>query len=140
MAKLTPEQAQEKHARRLKASLEDMRHGAQQVTVAPGEMAAKKEDKMRAGIINAIDSGKWARKVSGVTLQEWKDAYINKGLGRVSAGIDAASDKTQAFFRQLFAYQDNLKGSLEGMPDLTLEDSIQRMVTWVRGMSEFKPE
>lgn len=140
MAKLTAKEAAEKHSRRLKQSIQDMQRGVENLTVAPGEKAAEKVDKMRANLVAAIDDGTWARRVSAVTLAEWKDAYINKGLGRVSAGIDGAQDKMVKFFDQLFSYQDNLKTQVEGMPDLTLEDSIQRMVTWVRGMSDFKPD
>lgn len=140
MAKLTPAQFREKHARRLKGALEDMRRGVEAVTEAPGAKAAAAQAKMRAKIVEAIDEGKWARKVSGVSLEDWKKSMVEKGLGRVAAGIDGSAAKVEAFAKQLLDYQDRLQGQLEGMPDLTLEDSIQRMVTWIRGMAEFKPE
>ena len=140
MAKLTPEQFREKHARRLKGAIEDMRRGIEQVNEAPGVKAAEAVDKMRARLLQAIDDGKWSRKVSAVSLNEWKQAMLNKGLGRIAAGIDGSADKVEKFAAQLLSYQDNLKAKLEGMPDLTLEDSIQRMITWIRGMADFKPE
>ena len=46
MAKLTPLEFQEKHARRLKASVEDVRKGIDRVTENPCELAAAKQDKM----------------------------------------------------------------------------------------------
>lgn len=140
MAKLTPTEAREKHARRLKAALDDMRKGVEAVTEAPGKKAAASQAKMRASVIASIDSGKWARKVSGVSLEDWKKSMVEKGLNRVAAGIDGAADKVEAFFTQLFPYQDTLQRELDAMPDLTLEDSIQRMTKWVRGMAKFVPK
>jgi hypothetical protein len=138
MSKLTPQQAREKQARRLKASTEDIRLGIQRVNTAPGEQAAAKQEKMREKLVAAIDSGKWASRVKSVTLEEWKTKTASKGIPRIAAGIDEAAPKVEAFFAELFPFQDRLSNELNRMPDLTLEDSISRMTTWVRGMSQFK--
>lgn len=140
MAKLTPQQAREKHARNLKASVPDITIGVGNVTEAPGAKAAAQADKMLTNLTEAVRSGKWARRVGAVSLEAWKADMLNKGVGRIASGIDGAGDKVEAFFEQLFPYQDTLQRKLDVMPDLTLEDSINRMVTWVRGMSEFKPD
>ncbi len=138
MAKLTPAEFQEKHARRLKAAISDMQKGVEAVTQSPTEAAAAKKEKMRAGINAAIDNGKWEQGLKRVTLAEWKDKMLTKGLGRVAAGIDAAAPKVVAFASELLPYQDNLKSELARMPDVTLEDSISRMTTFIRGMAKFK--
>jgi len=137
MAKLTPKQAQQKHARRLKAAIEDITIGVNNVTEAPGKKAAAKSAKMLANLTKAVQDGTWAQRVGDVTLEEWRTHMLEKGIPRISAGIDGAADKTEDFFAQLFAYQATLSGQLKGMPDLTLEDSISRMTTWVRGMAKF---
>ena len=137
MARMTPAEAREKHARRLKASIPDIEAGVDRVTEAPGKKAAAKADKMLAGITESVRNGTWARRVGAVSLEEWKTKMKAKGVGRIAAGIDAAAAKTEDFFAQLFSYQDSIKGKLEGMPDLTLEDSINRMTTWVRDMAKF---
>lgn len=136
--KVNAEQFVEKHARRVKGALEDMRQGVERVTEAPGVRAAKKADKMRANLLEALDSGKWQRRVAAVTAEEWKAAMLNKGVNRVAAGIDAAHDKVRAFAEQLLSYQANLMSQVENMPDLTLEDSIARATAWIRGMSKFE--
>ena len=138
MPKLTPAQAAAKHAMRLKGSVELMRTGIDNVTVAPGIAAAAKSDKMRQNLIEAIDSGRWARNVAAVPLAEWKDRMKNIGIPRIPAGIDAAEAKMVAFYTELFSYQEGLQTQVGAMPDLTLDDNIQRMVTWVRGMSNFE--
>jgi len=137
MAKLTPQQAQEKHARNLKASVPDITIGVDAVTEAPGKKAAAAQAKMKANLNASIDDGTWAARVSAVTLEDWKKQMKEKGIGRISAGIDGAADKTRDFFSQLFAYQDSIKPEIDRLPDLTLEDSINRMTTWVRKMAQF---
>lgn len=138
MAKLTPQQAADKLAKNLKASTQYIQQGVQNVTVAPGKSAAQKQDKMRNNILAAIDSGKWAQRVSSVSLNDWQTQMVNKGIPRIAAGIDAANGKVTDFFTQLLPYQDSLKSQIASMPDLTLEDNISRMTTFVRGMSNFK--
>jgi hypothetical protein len=63
---------------------------------------------------------------------------IDKGINRVATGIDEAADKTEAFFAELLPYQDSIKAKLDKMPDVTLEDSINRMTFQVREMNKFK--
>jgi len=136
--KLTAAQAREKHNRRLKAATEDMRQGAMRVTEAPGKKAAAKKDKMRQNILAAIDSGKWEQRVASVSLEDWQKRFTEVGVGRVAAGIDAAGEDVEKFFEQLFAHQNKLLSQVDKMPDLTLEDSVQRATAWIRGMADFK--
>ncbi len=137
MANKTPAEAREKWQRNLKAAVPDITAGVNRVTEAPGVKAAAKADKMLANLTEAVRNGTWAKRVSGVSLEEWKKLMLEKGIGRIAAGVDGAGDKTEKFFSQLFAYQDTIQGKLKGMPDLTLEDSINRMTTWVRDMAKF---
>jgi ElaB/YqjD/DUF883 family membrane-anchored ribosome-binding protein len=138
MAKLTADEFQEKHARRLKASITDITAGVNRVTTSPMAQAASKQDKMRTNLNAALDSGKWAAGLKRVSLEDWKTKTITKGTGRIAAGIDGAADKVKAFASELLPFQDNLIKKVKAMPDTTLEDSIQRMNTFVRGMSTFK--
>lgn len=136
--RVTPEQFAEKHARRLKASSQDIRAGIERVTVSPTAKAAEQGEKMVARLSESVRSGKWARGLRRVSLEEWKDKTINKGLARIPAGIDAAHDKVVSFATDLIAHENRLLTKIEGMPDLTLDDSIQRATEWMRGMAEFK--
>jgi len=136
--KITPQEYATKHARRLKASVEDIRTGVSRVTESPTAKAAAKEDKMLAGISEAVHSGKWRRGLLRVTLEEWKAKTLEKGIGRIAAGIDAAHDQQVDFATQLFAFENSLLGKIATMPDLTLEDSISRATEWIRGMATFE--
>ena len=139
MAKnLTPQQIAEKHNRRTKAAIEDMRIGVNAVTENPCAKAAAKQEKMKARLIESIDSGKWSASLKRVSLDEWKSKMINVGIARVSAGLDANKAKVEAFFSELMPYVTTLQQKLSTMPDTTLEDSINKMGAWTRGMAQFK--
>jgi len=135
--RVTASEFQEKHARRLKAALEDMRTGVQRVDEAPGQKAAQAQDKMRANLVAAIDNGKWARRVAAVPLEQWKSAMLNKGIPRVSAGIDGAAQKVRDFATQLIEHENRVLTEVDRLPAVTLEDSINRATTWIRRMAEF---
>lgn len=137
MAKMTPAEAREKWQRRLKAAIPDIEAGVDRVTEAPGKKAAAKSAKMLANLTKSVQDGTWAQRVGAVSLEEWKRHMKEKGVGRIAAGVDGAASKAEDFFSQLFTYQDGLQAKLKAMPDLTLEDSINRMTTWVRDMSKF---
>lgn len=138
MPKLTPKEAQEKHALNLKASISYMEKGINRVTEAPGKKAADAQAKMKANLIKALDSGKWASRVSGVTLDEWKGKMINKGLARISGGIDEAAEKTEAFYDKFFPFLDKVAADVNKMPDVTLQDSIARMTKQITEVAKFK--
>lgn len=138
MAKLTAQEFAEKWQRRLQAAAPDIQRGINRVDVSPTQKAAAKKDKMLANVTAAIQNGKWEAGLQRVTLADWKKAATEKGIPRISAGVQNAGPKVQQFASQLLAYQDNLQSQIEGMPDLTLQDSINRMTAWVQGMSQFK--
>jgi len=138
MSRLTPVEFQEKHARRLKASIDDMRKGIEGVTESPTAKAAGKASKMKTNLVASIDSGKWAAGLNRVSLSEWKDKMINKGLNRVAGGIDEAAAKTTAFAADLLPHIDSGVSAIKKMPDVTLEDNIGRMTSFIRHMSKFK--
>ena len=138
MARLTAEEFTEKHARRLKASTEDIRRGVERTTESPTAKAASKKDKMRTNINAALDSGKWEKGLRRVTLDEWKRKTVDVGVGRIAAGIDAATDKVRGFASELLPFIDKVQSDIKRLPDVTLEDNINRMVTFIRGMSKFE--
>ena len=134
---MSAEEFAQKQAARLKNSISDISAGIDRVTESPTAKAAKRADKMVAGVQAAVASGKWASRLQAVSLEEWKKKAKDKGLGRIASGIDGAHDKVVAFASQLLPFEANLADKVNKMPDLTLEDSINRMTYWVREMSKF---
>lgn len=138
MAKLTPAEFADKWQRRIKAAQSDISSGVDATTEAPTKKAAAKKEKMRANINAALDSGKWERGLNRVTLDEWKDKMKTLGVSRIAAGADASGMKVQSFAEELLPFIEARQKEITSMPDVTLEDNIQRMTAFIRGMSEFK--
>ena len=138
MAKLTPVEYTEKHARRLTASVEDVRRGIDRVTESPMEKAAAKKDKMLANLTASVNDGRWERGLKRVSLEDWKTKTRDVGVGRIAAGIQAASAKVTAFAEELLPHIDAGQAKLKAMPDITLEDNIARMTSFVRHMASMK--
>lgn len=137
MAK-NPQQVAKKWVSRLGVSQEEIRQGVQAVTVAPSTKAIQKKDKMVARWMEAVNSGKWERNLGKVTLEDWRQAMLTKGINRIGTGAAAAEGKFAAFMTDLLAYQSNLQNQVNSMPDFNLADSGQRMLAWMEGMSKFK--
>lgn len=125
----------EKWSRRGAQATPDFVKGVQRVRTAPGEMAAAKSDKYLAGIQENLT--KWIRRVSGVSLQEWQRLTVEKGQQRYAQGIAAATAKTTAFWTEFLPVLESTKNAADAMPDLTLEDRINKAVFVMRSLSEF---
>lgn len=138
MSRLTPEEFAEKQARNLKMSIPDIKAGIERVAIAPGIQAAAKKDKMRANLMASIDDGTWEKRVKAVTLEDWKKKAIDKGLNNISVGIDAAKEKVVKFATVLLPHVDSGQAKVKRMPDATLADSGQRMLTFMNHMAELK--
>jgi len=118
----------------MKGATEDVRRGIEKVTVAPGIKAAKSQDLMLRKLTDAIVSGRWARGVGSVTLEEWKASAAGKGVERIARGVDEATPSQREMATRLLAAVDAAAAKARAMPKGSIEDSINRMTTFVREM------
>ena len=137
MPRVNANEFAEKWARRTAGAVQDYISGVERVSQAPGEKAAAKQAKLLQNITQAIQSGKWASRVRAVTLEQWKAAVREKGQSRIASGVQAAKSNVQAFAEQLLSYEAALQSKIQSMPDMTLEDSVNRAATWIREMAKF---
>lgn len=136
MARLTPDQIAAKWQRNLSAAGPDITNGVNNVTVAPGTLAARNVDAWFANVTAAKD--KWARRVASVTLDDWKNSMLTVGVQRVQQGAQAKSGKVAAFASEFLPFLDRVTATTKSMPNVTLEDRIARMNNQVRGVATFK--
>lgn len=137
MAKTSAE-ATEKWQRNMRASTEDIRKGIDRVEVAPTKLAADQIDKMRIKLMEAFESGRVEAGLRGVSLEDWKTAFKDVGVGRIAAGVDKAEGKMKDFFDFLLPHVAAGQAKIKAMPSTTLEDNIQRMTTFTRHMASKK--
>ena len=133
MALPTADAAAAKWAQNLAASTQRIQAGVQGVSTAPGQAAAHQKGVWASNVAAAQD--KWASRVAAVTLGEWQQATITKGIPRIASGATAAQPKMMAFMTQLLPFIASQKGSLPARGGL--EQNIARMTQWARAMSTF---
>ncbi len=137
MAKSAQSVAQ-KWVRSMQGATQSMRDGVQSVTEAPGVRAAASVDLYKQKVMEAADSGKYADGCRSVSLEDWRRAYLEKGLQRVGTGATAAQTKQEAFFSWLLPIAEASKADVASMPKGTLEDSKARMLRNMENMSRAK--
>lgn len=138
MAKVNAQEYAEKWGRRLKGSTDDIRRGIARVSEAPGVKAAQAQDLMKMKLNESIDNGTWASQVRSVSLGDWQAQATNKGINRIAAGVDAASQSQVVMAEKLLANVDAAAAAARRLPKGTIEDSIARMTTYVREMNKRK--
>ncbi len=128
----------DKHERNTTNALSDTRRGIERVTEAPGIAAAAAQERMKANLVASIDSGRWGRNVAAVSVQDWKNAAIAKGLNRIGPGIAASKSKNLPVIQRTLAAVESAQAEVLAMPKGTLQESINRMSTFVTRMHEAK--
>lgn len=130
---LDPQTIAQDWANRLASSTDKIKAGVQSVTVAPGQAAARQKQVYLQNVQAAAD--KWARNVASVSLSDWQNAMVNKGVQRVATGAQAAQDKFANFMGKLIPY---IQSGQRQLPQRgNLDQNIARMTQWVRYMSNF---
>lgn len=130
----TPDAAAAAWAQRLAASTQKITDGINSVTVAPGQAAARQADVWVQNVTSSRD--KWQRNVAAVSLSDWQQAAISKGVQRIGPGAQAAQAKFANFMGQLLPHIDRTKSSLP--PRGTFDQNLARMVQFSQGMHNFK--
>ena len=138
MPKVSPQGGAEKWRRRLQGATQDIAAGIQRVTENPAQKAIAQQALLVQKFNQSVQDGKWANSLNRVTLNDWKQAAINKGVPRIAQGAADGESKYQSFAAQFYPYVEGVQQEIAGMPKGTLEDSIQRATTAIRRMAEFK--
>lgn len=129
----TPEQIAASWAQGLVGSREKMVDGVNAVTVAPGVKAAAQKSVYVTNVQQNAD--KWAKRTAAVSVDEWRQSMLTKGLDRVAGGATAAQPRFANFVSQLLPHIENVKRSLPARG--TLDQNIARSAAFIRGMAGF---
>jgi hypothetical protein len=134
MAKVTPDEAAANWAQKLAGAGDRITRGVQSVTTSPGQAAARQKAAYTQNVAAAAD--KWASRVASVSVGDWQQAVIEKGVPRIAAGAQAAQPKMAQFMGQILPHIDSVKGSLPARGNL--DQNIARMTAFTRGMAKFQ--
>jgi hypothetical protein len=130
----------EKWARRLKGAGTDIQNGIKRVTTAPGVKAAAQVQAMRNNLNARIDDGTWGRRTAAVSLNDWQQAALTKGVQRISQGVDGAGAKVTEMAGKLLAAVDQSVAVVDRTPRGDLSTNIGRAVTFMTEMSNRAPK
>lgn len=138
MASKDPAAVAAKWSTNLSNSTTSITNGVNAVTTAPGQAAAAAQATMRARLLAAIDSGKWAANVSSVSLQQWKTAMTQTGIPRIADGARKGQPKMQAFMQSFLPFVSQVQQQVRAMPNATQADREARMLANSRLLAGFK--
>lgn len=122
-------------AQGLSQATQRIQRGIDSVTQAPGAKAASKADKYLAGVQSSV--GLWQRRVAAVSLADWQQA-AKDGVGRVAEGAQRKQGKFAQSIGPVFNHMSSVLGSVDNMPDNTLEQRIAKSAAFQRGMAAYK--
>ncbi|MGD9162128.1 MAG: hypothetical protein PVG39_27200 [Desulfobacteraceae bacterium] len=135
---MTANEISDKWGRNMKNAVSDMQAGVDRVTTSPMEKAIAKKDKMKQNLMESIDNGSWENGMRKVTLSDWKTKTKSKIGERMGSGVDNAMSKRREFDSWLVNTVQAGMDKVNAMPDLTLQDNINRMTTMVQHMASNK--
>lgn len=133
---LDPQAVAEKWARNLGNAGQDIQAGVQAVTQAPGAKAAANVQGWIAGVQRSQQ--KWATNVARVTLPEWQNAMITKGLPRIASGAQAAQPKMATFLTSFLPHVERVAQQVRAMPKGGLQNGIARAVAQIQGNAQYQ--
>lgn len=131
-AKIDAQQWLTKWGSRLNAASAEIKTGVQAVTTAPGVSAAKAKDLWLANLQAAAN--KWATNVAAVSLSAWQSAMVNKGIGRIAAGVTTAQQDKQGVIGNLLNVVYAGQAMVNQTPRGSIETNIQRAVSMMQYM------
>lgn len=134
----SPTQIAQNWQRGLANSTEKMKQGIQAVSVAPTAKAAARVDAMVAGVQRAAAEGKIQAGLMRVSLQDWQQAMLQKGVTRVASGAQAAVGKFEGFMAQFLPHLEAGMRALDNMPRGDLEQNLARANALARHNATFR--
>lgn len=134
---LTPSQIAAKWARNTAGSTESVKAGVMAVTQSPMEKAAQNLDKAAMNYQAAVSSGRMGKALRAVSLADWQQAMIEKGVQRIASGTQRAVPKMEAFMAAWMPVMERVKNQVATMPSGTTEAALDRVRVVIEAGKKF---
>lgn len=126
MAK-TPQQVAAKWAANLQNNIQSVTDGVNAVTQSPTAKAAENLDAYVRNTMAAVQSGRMAASLNAVSLDQWKTAFLQKGIPRIQGGAQQAIPKVQKFMSSWLPVMQAASAQVAGMPKGTTQAALDRV-------------
>lgn len=131
MTNQTPDQIAARWSSGLAAAGQRITDGVQGVTVAPGQAAARQAQLWQTNVVAAAQ--KWATRTGAVTLQQWQQDMVTKGIPRIAQGAQASQPKFAQFMQGLLP---NIQAVVQSLPPRgNIDANIARSAAFARGLA-----
>ena len=138
MAIPTPQEAAKRLGDGIRNGGSKYTSGVNAVQTNPASQAIAKRNKWVAAMQNPETHNKWEAGLSRVTLADWKNAAGTVGAQRYSQSADKAQSNYQDFAADFFPFLNNVQQQINNMPDVTLEERIQKAVANMRAIAQYQ--
>jgi len=135
-----PARALEKWKARMAASAAEAKEGVNAVTTAPAQQAIQAKDKYIANVNRAFNEGRYESGLNGVTLQDWQQAMLTKGIPNMAAGAQKISPRAQRNLQDVIAFAQQVSQQIQSMPNVTEQDADARMLANVAAMRQYRAQ
>ena len=120
----------------LSGSTGKITEGVNAVTSSPTEAAASSLDRYLQSVTEAVQSGRMADQLRKVSLESWKQSFIQKGIPRIAGGARASQGKFENFLRGFLPFVEAAVKNLPPRGDFT--QNLNRMNLLVTELHEYK--
>ena len=134
--KATPDSSAQRWAQGLAGAGSKVREGVSAVQQAPGARAAAAVDRYLQGVQQSAD--KFRSNVAAVSLGDWQDAMINRGIPNMGTAAQQKQSKYQSAIADLLPHIAEVSRRVQSMPKGTLQDSINRQIAFTQGMAGYR--
>jgi hypothetical protein len=132
----TAQAVAQKWSTNLSAAMPQMKAGASGVTTSPTQLAAANANGYLMGVQQNVQ--KWSRNLQAVTLQQWQNAYVTKGIPRVQTAatqsMPAVVQAMTTLLPAVYAARDQINST---MPRGTLAQNLARATAFATAMSTY---
>lgn len=112
--------------------------GVENVQDAPNKKAAAALPRYIASVTSKAVQDKYVAKNNAVTLEMWRKNTIDFGVPNLSRGAQKGEPKYATFAAKFYPHLNTVLGEIAALPNVTLQDRIQRAVKLMQRNAEFK--
>lgn len=106
-----------KWQRNTAGATESYKQGVMGVTESPMALAAAQADKAQRNYSEAISSGRWAKGLQNVSLEQWKQAAATGGAARLASGVTKGAPKMAKFLQEWAPTFEQAKQAARAIPN-----------------------
>jgi hypothetical protein len=137
MPMLSPSEVADKWAQRASAAAPDYARGVEQTDKDPTALAAANGARYIAGVQEAYQSGRWARRLAAVGKAGWQAAVRDKGVQNYGTGVAASRQKFETAIGPVLQAVASAQRQVQAMPSATPQQRDARMLAFVSLMRQF---